>query len=430
MSGSMAVVKTLGSVHLIFGLDWFAILGGTVSREVRRIARQQKATHVVHSSEDAVSVGVIALPAAKRSAHPYSAAQLVAERFPTGVVGLVVQLDPTRWWLVAVHEGAVIARTDTICASFDAALERIELLRQAYPGLTLLNDVEQQPSLSDIAGKAHAGAQLRRVAHANRFTSRPFYGVSLLVCVFYALYQIGLLGDGAAWRDPPSGVDDSAEQAWKRAHDQLSRAHWVHGVAGSAELLLSLYALPVQLAGWRLRQADCIASRDHWNCHADYGRDDPETNNERFLEAAQQQWDVSFTPLDQARIRWSFASTGRELGQSSSGSREHIERALFSALQAIRPAFAQMTIDDPQPLRVPVPHDQNGHAYAEPAELPRYGVRSVRVQAPLRSVSLLLPHAASMAWRRASLSFDPRTRSDLLHSPLSLDLQGVLYEKD
>src|SRR5690554_847933 len=105
MSASRAFIKTVSSVSLVFGMDWFAILGGAVSREVRRIVRQNKATHAVHVMDDAASVGVTALQTEKRGVVLYSAAQIVAQRFRTGAIAMVLQLDDTQWWLVAVHEG-------------------------------------------------------------------------------------------------------------------------------------------------------------------------------------------------------------------------------------------------------------------------------------------------------------------------------------
>lgn len=429
MSASPSLIKTVGSVRLVFGLDWFAILGGTVSREVRRLARQQKASHVVYATDDAVSAGVISLATGKRSAVLYSAAQLVAQRFSTGVVALIVPLDHARWWLVAVHEGAVIARTDYVCTTLEAARSRLDLLRHAYPGLTLLNDDEAASLLARLADAVHDDARLR-IAPGNGWVPRRYYRLLLLALATYVFYQMGLLGDFFTLRDVHDSSDVSTDQAWSEALRELSAAHWVHGVAGSTDLLLSLYALPVQLEGWRLHNAECTAHVDLWRCHADYGRDDPGTDNDRFLGAAQPGWDVSFMPLEQARVRWRFSAAGRELSQTDLYNRSYIERSVFSALQAIRPAFASMTLDAPEQLAIPVPHDEHGQAFIRPSDLPRYGMRALRIQAPLRSISLLLPHARSVAWRRVVLSVDPNVRPDLVRSRLNVNLQGVLYEQD
>lgn len=429
MSASHALIKTVGSVRLVFGLDWFAILGGTVSREVRRIARQQKASHVVHAADDAVSVGVISLAGGKRSAVYYSAAQLVAQRFSTGVVALIIRLDHARWWLVAVHEGAIIARTDYVCTTCEEAKSRLDILRHAYPGLTLLDDEEGESSLAGLADTVHDEARLR-TAPGSGWLPKLYTRVLLPALVVYVFYHAGLLGSFFDWREPQVSSDVSTHEAWSQSIRELSAAHWVHGVAGSTGLLLSLYALPVQLEGWRLRTAECIAHVDLWRCHADYDRADPDTDNDRFLGAAQPGWEVSFTPLEQARIRWGFPAAGRELAQSALYSRSYIERSVFSALQAIRPAFASMTLDAPEQLLIPVPRDEQGQPVARPSDLPRYGMRAMRIRAPLRSISLLLPHARAVAWRRVVLSVDPNVRPDLVHSSLNVDLQGALYEQD
>lgn len=89
-----------------------------------------------------------------------------------------------------------------------------------------------------------------------------------------------------------------------------------------------------------------------------------------------------------------------------------------------------MTLDAPEQLLIPVPRDEQGQPVARPSDLPRYGMRAMRIRAPLRSISLLLPHARAVAWRRVVLSVDPNVRPDLVHSSLNVDLQGALYEQD
>lgn len=429
MSMSFVQVKTVASVNLVFGLDWFAVLGGPVAREARRIARQHKASHVVHAGDDAASVGIAALPAQKRGTVMYSAAELVARRFSTGAVALILQLDRHQWWLVAVHEGAVIARTDQFFASFDDAMDGVRPLSQAYPQLVVMSDEAELPSLTDLVQGPLAGAELRRLTHGRGMLSRPYYAAVFFGLILYAGYRV-LSGDILGWHDASDGTAVSADEAWQNALHELASRHWVHGVTGTVDVLISLYSLPVRLAGWRLYTADCVAQNEQWRCHADYGRDDQNASNAGFLEAAPASWSIRFTPLEQARVQWSLASSGRLLARTELPHSQHVERTVFSALQSIRPAFAMINIDAPELLPVIAPRDEQGNALASPPGLPGYRLRAVRIQAPLRSLSLLLPHADAMAWRRAVLSLDPQVRPDLTQSQLNVTLQGVLYEQD
>lgn len=430
MSSSRAFIKTVSSVSLVFGLEWFAILGGTVSREVRRIARQNKATHVAYAGDDAASVGVTTLHSAKRGVVLYSAAQLVAQRFNTGAVVIVVQLDGARWWLVAVHEGAVIARTDHVCTTQDEVSALIGQLRQAYPALSVLHDDDDSLPVSGLVESLSVNAELRRVAYSNRVLSRPFARIVLTVLMVFLVYKVlGVWADFNRSRDAVAH-DVVPEEAWNKALLDTINAHWVHGAAGTRDVLLSLYDQPVEVAGWRLLRIECAASPAQWQCHADYSRHDTEASNERFLGAAPPKWTVSFTPLDQVQVRWTLASKGLSLGRARLHTGRDNERGLFSRLQAIRPAFALMNIDTPDALPIPAPMDQAGQVIPKPPGMPRFRTRAVRVQAPLRSLALLLPHCDAMGWHRLVISMSPQTQPDLTHSRLNVTLQGVLYEKE
>lgn len=431
MATSRTLIKTLSSANLVFGLDWFAVLGNTPAREIRRIARQQKATHVVHAGDDAASVGVTSLPPVRRGMVLYSAAQLVAQRFSTGVIALIAPLDDQHWWLVAVHDGAVIARTDCICQSFDEATAQIGPLRQAYPALILLDDEQRAPSLTDLGGQLYPQARLRRPAYGSALFSRPYRWLILMVAVIYLIHLsagrvLGFFSAGDTTRAP----DLTPLAAWQSAVHTVTSRHWVHGVTGTSDVLLSLYALPVDVAGWRLREAQCISSHDQWRCHADYARHDADASNTGFLAAAPASWDTRFTPLEQAQVHWSFESGGLSLATTTLNNSRHTERQVFSSLQAIRPAFALMTIDAPEPLRIPAPVDESGQAIPQPDGLPQFRLRTVRIQAPLRSLSLLLPHSEAMTWQRVTLGVNTQARPDLTHSQLNVTLQGVLYEQD
>lgn len=428
MSTSRALIKTVSSVSLVFGLDWFAILGSTVNREVRRIARQHNATHAVHASEDTASVGITTLPPGKRGVVLYSAAQLVAQRFTTGAVAIVVQLDDTRWWFVAVHEGAVIARTDHIYTTHAEISALIGQLRQAYPALSVLDEEHGSPSVSDLAANLTVDAELRRVAYGSRILSRPSAWVALGLMLALVLYKI--LFDTDSRRRSLAAHDVVPEVAWNTALRSAIDGRWVHGTAGTRDVLQSLYEQPVEVAGWRLLHIDCALRVSQWDCHSDYTRHGAEASNERFLVASLPEWAVSFTPLDKARVQWSLPSTGLGLAHTDLQTGRANERELFSRLQAIRSALALVSIDASKPLPVPAPVDQNGQTLPRPPGLPQFRTRAVRIQAPLRSLALLLPYCDAMTWHRVVISLSPHIKPDLIHSRLNVTLQGLIYEKD
>ncbi|NLC36055.1 MAG: hypothetical protein GX772_06365, partial [Alcaligenaceae bacterium] len=59
-----------------------------------------------------------------------------------------------------------------------------------------------------------------------------------------------------------------------------------------------------------------------------------------------------------------------------------------------------------------------------------YQRRPIHLQAPLRSLSLLLPETLHMSWQRVVLQVAVMDHPSLRASGLSISLSGVLYEID
>lgn len=426
MSSTRAFILTVSSVNLVFGLDWFAILGGTVSHEVRRVSRQNKATHSVCSGDDAASVGVMSLRTpGQRGKVLYSAAQLVAQTFTTGTVAMVIPLDDGRWWLVAAHEGAVIARTDYVCTSPAETSDLVRQLFQAYPAMTLLEG-DCQPTFAELVASVSTKAQIQRVSYRTDFLPRPIqWFVLVMILVFLVPKVWSVFSVDTASLEPLMAPD----VAWQEAIEKSMSSRWVHGVSGTSDVLEVLYGLPVVLADWRLSHVECTSTYSNWRCHADYDRGTPEASNEQFLSAARSGWGVSFTPLEQARLRWEHASKGLSAAQTVLQKGTDNERYLFSRLQAIRPSLAQVSIAHSKPLSVTAPLDEQGHSIPRPPGLPQFGLREIQIRAPLRSVSLLLPYCDAIAWSKITIGLDQLATPSLTESRLNVTLQGVIYEK-
>src|SRR3546814_13669424 len=99
------------------------------------------------------SVGLLALkPGRSQKKELYSAAQNVAALFATGTFALLLELERIGYWLVAVHEGAVVARTDRFYLSREDAGQVLDELRLAYPHLLVLGapNAPAMPSLATL----------------------------------------------------------------------------------------------------------------------------------------------------------------------------------------------------------------------------------------------------------------------------------------
>ncbi len=424
-------ILPLSSTNLVFGLEWLPLLGGRVERTGLRLARQHRATHMVLAGESAGSVGVVALKPDRqqRKKHFHSAAQNVAQLFTTGTIALLLELERAGFWLVAIHEGAVIARTDRLYRSSTDARQVLEELHQAYPQIVLLGSANAPdlPDLDALEAASSTHSQLQGVGRWKSLLPWPvqcFILTLLLVLLIPRMWNF-LQRDTAT---TPSEVAADPKLAWQVAIENSLRNRLVHGIQGTRVLLDTLYELPTSISGWNLRQAECLMKTRQWQCEARYERQNILASNSEFLARAPAGWRVNFVSLDRAHPSWHIDSYGVPLSALRLKTSANNERDLFSALQAIRPAFSQIEIGNSAAMPVPAPIDGNGRPLPRPREALHYFTRRMQVSAPLRSGSLLLPLTASVAWNKVVLTLQNIEKPGLKSSSLNVSLEGVLYE--
>jgi hypothetical protein len=110
---------------LAFGLEWQPLIESLGIREARRRASRYRATHFVLAPDSAGAVGLANIPRNKaqvvnNNQRVFSAAQNVAALFQSGTWGVCLSLNPQCWWMVAVHEGVVVMRTDILASNAES----------------------------------------------------------------------------------------------------------------------------------------------------------------------------------------------------------------------------------------------------------------------------------------------------------------------
>ncbi len=409
---------------LVFGMEWFPLLGDNTPKQAQALARRRRASHWVLAAGAAASVGL--MRGAGLRGEPtrlYSAAAIFAGLYPVGTVVAVTRLPQDRLWLVAVHEGAVMARTDQLHDGEASVQDTIRLLREAHPGLVVHDESRMPAGLLDaLFQAAHKGAQVLR----NH--SRVWRGVAIVLVAG----GVALWFTRAWWNATEASLQAQQPdpvQAWAQAVAMSARSHSVHGVAGLKAALDALYELPVYLAGWMLKQAECRPGTAHWNCRAVYRRNE-EGDNESLMDAALPQWSLSFEPLEGAVANWAVPLPALPASEIKLHGSRHNEARLVSALQSMLPAFMELRLEGAQRLAVAAPLDAQQRPIPRPREIPVYQRRPVRLQAPLRSLSLLLPETGHMSWDKILLELGEVDHPSIRHSGLRVSLSGVLYEID
>src|SRR5699024_3783783 len=121
------VFRSTPLAELVFGVDWFALIGGDARSQGRRRARRYRASHLVVCQITASCVGLVSVAIGQSGARPWcAAALLLACRYPDATVGLVCEVEAGVWWMAAVHEGAVVTRSVKVFASCDAAQRALD----------------------------------------------------------------------------------------------------------------------------------------------------------------------------------------------------------------------------------------------------------------------------------------------------------------
>ncbi len=430
MHSDTPLLLPLASTTLVFGLEWFPLLGGSVRRQSRRLARKYGASHLVLSGEQAGSVGVARLRKLRpgRKVRLQSAAQSLASLFPQGTVALVLPLSEHGWWLVAVHEGAVVARTDRVYMSLDQAQAALSDVRVAYPQLRdLTQDADTAPGLHDLQASGAAASLLHKVSRWHSVFPMPVQLLALTLTVV-AVAPPAWTWFQAKGVQPQVQAQPDTQLAWQLAIRQATQARCLHGLQGTQPVLNALYELPVAIAGWHLFQVECSAGRSAWMCQGDYQRRQQAASNDGFLRLAPSSWTSHFPTMDLAKVRWTVAAPCTLFSSQSLNSAAHNERHLFSSWQAIRPAFSRMEAGHSQALPIDPPRDNKGQVLAQPVDLITPLYREVHIQGPLRSFELLLPHIASIEWRRLVLNLNEAIKPTLKNSQLNVTFLGVLHE--
>jgi|GEM_PF-1845969 len=447
-----SLILQAGDVRLVFGMRWFALLAERPRKAARRLGRQYRATHVLHAGATPSAVGLAWLNSAG-SAH--SAAQAVAMRYPSGSVALCMALRPGLIWLVAVHEGLVVARTDRLFDNPEAAARLLAELKLAYPGLAVAGETPaiELPDLVQLAQATGQPSQLSALRRLRAPFSRPVraflcaLGIAAVLPGVYGVDVAESLGLEASVDNADGGGPDPLST--ERVMAPVSAVPLVHGTAGLKTLLDAFHGVPLHPAGWMLLHADCDAGGAvAWQCVALYERKGALASNEGLLEhfealcpheadrdaspigtaAHHCAWpalQIAFSALDQARVSWRPEARAVALTRIRPLGRASNDRRLLSALQGMQRAFTDIQIGESLGLQTAAaPADEA----VSGSQAPVYRSRSLYFSGPLRSAALLLEHAGFMSWSRAELRYQTVDAPDIRRSGLHFTLQGLLYE--
>ncbi|MGB3432002.1 hypothetical protein [Achromobacter sp.] len=422
---------------LAFGLRWFALIGSNIPALARSRGRRLRASHFVVGGAPAMVAGYGRMrpswrsgPRAgrRRHGHIQAAAQLYALLYPDGGHSLI-RLPGGGHWLVAAQRGTVLSQTDRVYATLDEALREQALLRAQRPALPAHEADEAWALLMQAADPA-----ARLAALSSRWAELPLAFRLFMVCAGFAAVAPSLWNSLIA---PWSGREPSGHAGLENLppppdpYLTLLQSTVVHAPAEVTRLLDGFGRLPIQVRGWALTRARCLAADRAWNCSAVYARAHPQAANDVLHALRPAGWQISFQPLEEATLSWRMASSPARLADLVLPTSLQVDTGLVAALQRMRAAFASVVLAAALPLPLPVQSQPvAGQAGATYPARPAVRSRAITLRGPLRSFALLDGAVTAAKWSRLSLDIQAQPRPTLVSSTLVAELQGEIYEQE
>ncbi|MDH1302922.1 hypothetical protein [Achromobacter sp. GD03932] len=436
---------------LAFGLRWFALIGSNIPALARSRGRRLRASHYVVGGAPAMVAGYGrmrspwrggARAGRRRQGHIQAAAQLYALLYPDGGHSLI-SLPSGGHWLVAAQRGTVLSQADRVYATLDEALREQALLRARRPALPAREADEAWALLMQAADPA---AQL--LALSSRWAELPLAFRLFLGCVALAAIAPPMWDGLLGLRPDRASPDQPAAQDIPPQRDPyltLLQNTVAHAPAEVTRLLDGFGRLPMQVRGWALSRARCLAGDQSWNCSAVYVRAHPQAANDVLHALRPAGWQVTFQPLEEATLSWRMASSPVELADLVLPTSLQVDTGLIAALQRMRAAFTSVILAAALPLPLPVQSQPAGQRVAGLPDAGQPGAgqpgvaiplqpairsRAITLRGPLRSFALLDGAVAAARWSRLSLDIQAQPRPTLVSSTLVAELQGELYEQE
>lgn len=427
-----------GDAVWLFGLHWTPLIGGHADRQARARARRAQATHYVWGGERGIVAGYGQLPTLH--ARQWCAAALAfARTCPEGIAAALVPLPDGRMWFIAAQEGTVIARTDTLFEDPAEAHAALEALMRVLPGCRTVDVPDADAFLHALCGKPATQWALRAVQPAwLRMVRRFRVGLGLAATAVVVVALVWRALHPAHPIEPPRPKALSAAQRallWHSAVQQQWGATQVHLPDELRRVMGSLERLPIDVAGWGLRQATCRAATTDWRCEAQFVRDVSTATNALFNTRVPPGWGVRFDLLQGAALTWTVPSAVTPLRAVVTWPQRETQRhdqavdvQFASHMQRIGAAFTHVSLSARQAVPLIPPVDATGLPIARTAAMPELWQRALRLEGPLRSFALLAHPPATITWHEITVGVDTPPDVSIKLSPLTARLTGLVYD--
>ncbi|WP_153785351.1 type 4b pilus protein PilO2 [Pseudomonas sp. EMN2] len=426
---------------LVFGgVDWQSLIGSQLAKQSYKLARKRRATHFVSAGKHSNAVGTLRLTTEAKQPLKrklYSAGAAFALSHSNGAVISKTQVEEgDLWYVIAAHDGVVIAGTDIICDAAEAEVLTRSFFQRYANGVEVEGDFDTTSLLNDRTELAPVKTAWQKVP------------VQIKVLMVAA---VALMAADSAWthwksyerqkaRQMFSAQSYDAHAEWARVLDQWAATTAVDGRSGKLDLLTTMEAIPPIVGHWRLIEGGCSATSSGWTCSARYNRTVLATNAS-FRAAAPKNWTVTWDGLNNAVGTWTVAAKRQPLDRTKLATAAHFGVNYISKVQVHLPSFRKVEIQSPVEVQIPAPkvlqRDMGGkevmvevpYPYNAPDGIERPKSQAFFFNGPLRSI-IALPVTSYTSIKQIRFTVDERLAvPNIRESVLTAELSGESYVK-
>lgn len=425
--------------QLVFGLRWEPLLGDDLLKQGKQRALAAKAKHylVVDSSYAAVGYGSLDLKqGANKAKQHISAAALFAKENKQGVslacIALPSDHEEPLFWVIASHDGVVVAGTDILLPRAMAET-LLQQLRERFSFHVEVKDFAfDRPKVSSTD-----------CVLAECKTALQSIPLPVRVGVLAGVIFMGLNGIYGHWKAEQEANIQKSQQpvkidgakVWNEHLIKWAQTQRIDGPEGLTKLYEAVSRIPMRLGNWTLTHIDCTAQAQDWLCRYGYSKATYGTN-QSLLQNAPATWSIGWDGLDKAVATTRIEADRHALDVELISTSEETSSVLISQIQVVLPAFQIVKISEPTQAKIDEPTviDNLGAAHSVPypageAASPKLpNLQSLQFYGPLRSFARL-PVAPMTRLTRLQIQVNQDVVSDanISKSMLMATLDGVLY---
>jgi hypothetical protein len=439
MSESMIFDASPDTSIVFGGVAWQTLLGSNLANLSVKAAVANKATHFVAAGAHSASCGTIKISSALtkiKGRSFYSAAAIFAQAHQGGVFLTAHELDNGSVWVAGVHDGNILRETDVILSKDDAQNLIAEIELRFKESSSTVNIVKAE---FDVEPHLNARTKLAPLKSAFQKIPRPLL---LVLSVLLALTVMDTAWDQYRKYQSKKALELEAQQPvdarteWTNALNEWAGTVVVDGPNGLAAVIHGLGRAPMDIGGWDLNKASCVAIPDAWSCSANYDAGIGATNLS-FVANLPPGWTASWNGLTGAVGSWTVPAHRKLIDRASIQAIPDFSLNYISKLQQVLPAFRSVELSPPAQVQIPDPQVvvKNGsHQEMVIVQYPsdnkgieRPSVQTIELIAPLRSL-LVLPIINETTIQSLSFVVEGMTSTPSLRDSLfTAKLVGEMY---